>query len=150
MKGKSKLYCYTFVTRYLKNSGYKMNSIHTEASCKQARLAIQDTLDVVGGKWKLVLLTVLRTGKKRFRELSREAGISPRILSKELQELQMNGLVSRTVCATRPVTVEYTLTAYSETLSEVLDAMHQWGEAHRRKIMTEIEVPVSLHQKIPD
>lgn len=93
---------------------------HTEASCKQARLAIQDTLDVVGGKWKLVLISILRSGKKKFNELSREAGISPRILSKELQELEINGLVSRNVCNSKPVTVEYELTTYSKTLSEVV------------------------------
>jgi len=103
-------------------------------SCQKARLAIQDTLDVVGGKWKLVLISILRNGKKRFRELSREAGISPRILSKELQELEMNGLVSRTVCDTRPITVEYALTSYSETLTEMVLAMHKWGVEHRKKI----------------
>ncbi len=65
-----------------------MDTIHTGEACKKARLAIRDTLDIVGGKWKLVLLVVLRDGKRRFRELSREAGISPRILSKELQELR--------------------------------------------------------------
>ena len=107
---------------------------HDADSCKQARLAIQDTLDIVGGKWKLVLISILRDGKKRFRELSREAGITPRILSKELQELEMNGLVSRTVCDTRPVTVEYALTPYSETLSEVIVAMHTWGIQHRKNI----------------
>ena len=106
-----------------------------EESCIKARLAIQDTLDVVGGKWKLVLISILRNGKKRFRELSREAGITPRILSKELQELEMNGLVSRTVCDTKPVTVEYALTPYSETLSEVVIAMHKWGVQHREKIV---------------
>ncbi len=109
----------------------------TEEACKKARLAIRDTLDVVGGKWKLVLLSTLRDGKRRFRELSREAGISPRILSKELQEMEMNGLVTRNVCDTKPITVEYALTPYSETLSEVLDAMQRWGEEHRRKIITE-------------
>ncbi|HUH33688.1 MAG TPA: helix-turn-helix domain-containing protein [Daejeonella sp.] len=103
--------------------------------CEKARLTIQDTLDIVGGKWKLVLISILREGKLRFRELSREAGISPRILSKELQELEMNGLVSRTVCDTRPITVEYALTPYSETLSEVIIAMHKWGEQHRKKIL---------------
>ena len=112
-----------------------MDTIHDQESCKRAQLAVQDTLDVVGGKCKLVLLTILRHGKKRFRELSREAGITPRILSKELQELEMNGLVSRTVCNTRPITVEYALTPYSETLKEVLDAMHRWGELHRKKII---------------
>ena len=96
---------------------------HTVESCAKAKIAIRDTLDVVGGKWKLVLISVLRSGKKGFNELSREAGISPRILSKELQELEMNGLVSRTVCDTKPVTVQYELTDYSQTLNEVLLAM---------------------------
>ncbi len=108
---------------------------HTIDSCSKAKMAIRDTLDVVGGKWKLVLISVLRSGKKGFNELSREAGISPRILSKELQELEMNGLVSRKVCDTKPVTVQYELTTYSETLSEVLLAMEKWGYQHRNKII---------------
>lgn len=107
----------------------------TNEACVKARLAIQDTLDMVGGKWKLVLISILTDGKRRFRELSREAGISPRILSKELQELEMNGLVTRTVCDTKPVSVEYALTPYSETLSEVIDALHRWGVQHREKII---------------
>ena len=108
--------------------------------CAKARLTIQDTLDVVGGKWKLVLISILRDGKLRFRELSREAGISPRILSKELQELEMNGLVTRTVCNTKPVTVEYALTPYSDTLSEVIIAMHKWGKNHREKVIEDYAV----------
>jgi len=112
-----------------------MKTQHSPETCKRARLAIRDTLDVVGGKWKLVLLDVLMGGKKRFRELSREADISPRVLSKELQELEMNGLISRTVLDTRPVTVEYELTAYSETLRPVLDALNYWGQQHRQKIV---------------
>ena len=106
-----------------------------DGACATAKLAIQDTLDVVGGKWKLVLISILRDGKRRFRELSREAGISPRILSKELQELEINGLVTRTVCNTKPVTVEYALTPYSNTLSDVIIAMHNWGQDHRKKVM---------------
>lgn len=108
---------------------------HNKTSCEKANLAIQDTLGIVGGKWKLVLISILRNGKKRFRELAREAGISPRILSKELQELEINGLVSRTVCDTKPITVEYALTAYSETLEDVIMAMHKWGIEHRKKLM---------------
>jgi DNA-binding HxlR family transcriptional regulator len=115
----------------------KQGTKHSDECCKKARLAIQDTLDIVGGKWKLVLISVLRDGKKKFNELSREAGISPRILSKELQELETNGLVSRNVCNTKPVTVEYALTEYSETLSEVVLSMHKWGVAHRDKIINE-------------
>ncbi|WP_277016863.1 winged helix-turn-helix transcriptional regulator [Flavobacterium lindanitolerans] len=110
--------------------------IHTEDRCAKAKLAIRDTLDVVGGKWKLVLLSVLRNGKRGFNELSRQAGISPRILSKELQELEMNGLVSREVCNTKPVTVQYALTEYSKTLEEVLIAMEKWGNLHRQKVIS--------------
>lgn len=110
---------------------------HTAESCRKANLAIRDTLDVVGGKWKLVLLSVLRSGKRGFNELSREANISPRILSKELQELEMNDLVKRMVCDTKPITVQYELTAYSKTLEPVLIEMEQWGEQHRKKIISE-------------
>ena len=108
---------------------------HTVESCAKAKLAIRDTLDVVGGKWKLVLISLLRSGNKGFNELSREADISPRILSKELQELEMNGLVSREVLNTKPITVKYALTPYSESLDEVLVAMEKWGHKHRQKMV---------------
>lgn len=108
---------------------------YTKESCSKAKLAIRDTLDVVGGKWKLVLVSVLRSGKKGFNELSREAGISPRILSKELQEMEMNGLITREVCNTKPVTVQYEMTEYSRTLNEVLEAMEKWGYHHRQRIL---------------
>jgi DNA-binding HxlR family transcriptional regulator len=100
-----------------------------------AKLAIQDTLDVVGGKWKLPLISILRKKALRFNQLSKQAGISPRILSKELKELEMNGLVTRKICDTRPVTVEYSLTRYSESLTDVIRAMHNWGVSHRKRIV---------------
>lgn len=109
--------------------------MHPTESCQRSIRAIRDTLDVVGGKWKLVLLTILMTGKRRFSELLREASISPRILSKELQEMEMHGLVTRTVVTTKPITVEYALTPYSDSLKELLTAMEKWGEAHRKKIL---------------
>jgi DNA-binding HxlR family transcriptional regulator len=108
----------------------------TERECQQYHLAIQDTLYVVNGKWKLVLLAILmKAGPKRFGELTRTAKISPRILSKELQELETNQMVSRKVCDTKPVTVEYSVTAYAKTLKEVLDSMSYWGVKHRVKII---------------
>ena len=96
---------------------------------------MRDTLDVVSGKWKLVILAALMGQKMRFRELSREIKISPRILSKELQELELNQLVKRTVCDTRPITVEYEVTDYSRTLREVVQAMHAWGARHHDTII---------------
>lgn len=107
----------------------------SKEACIKAKLAVQDTLDLVGGKWKLVLMSILTRGKKRFRELSREADISPRVLTKELRELEINGLVSRTVLETNPVSVEYALTPYSETLAEVIAAMEKWGLEHRQKVI---------------
>ena len=84
----------------------------------------------------MVILSILvNNGTKRFGELAKEAGISPRILSKELEELQMNKLVSRKVCDTKPVTVEYSSTSYSLTLKDVIDAMINWGESHKKKII---------------
>ncbi|RFM30920.1 winged helix-turn-helix transcriptional regulator [Chitinophaga silvisoli] len=103
--------------------------------CENVHAAIQDTLYVVNGKWKLVILSILvNGGTRRFGELSRESGISPRILTKELQELEINQLVKRQVCNTKPVTVEYSSTPYAETLKEVIDAMIRWGRNHKRKI----------------
>lgn len=107
----------------------------SDEECRRAWLTLQDTLDVIGGKWKLVLIALLRGRKLKFRELAREAGISSRILSKELKEMEINGLITRTVLNTKPIMVEYELTPYSNTLSEVITAMHEWGKKHRQKMM---------------
>lgn len=103
--------------------------------CKSAHRAVRDALEVLSGKWKLVILTALMEHKMRFRELSRELKISPRILSKELQELEMNRLVKRTVCDTRPITVEYEVTDHSRTLHEVVQALRTWGILHHDTII---------------
>jgi len=114
---------------------------HSE--CRSAHQAVRDTLDVVGGKWKLVILTALRERKYRFKELSRTLNISPSILSKVLQEMEMDRLVTRTVHHTTPQTVEYEATAYSQTLSEVLQALRNWGEMHHETIVGKKRVPAA-------
>lgn len=114
----------------------------THAECRSAHQAVRDTLDVVGGKWKLVILTALRERKYRFKELSRALNISPSILSKELQEMEMDKLVTRTVHNTTPQTVEYEATEYSKTLGEVIQAMRNWGELHHETIVGKKRVAV--------
>jgi DNA-binding HxlR family transcriptional regulator len=100
-------------------------------------LAINDTLNVLVGKWKLPIIGSLLFGKKRFREMEREiARITPRMLSKELKDLEMNGIIKRTVHDTIPVTVEYELTASGKSLSSVLDSMIEWGLQHRKMIIS--------------
>ncbi len=99
-------------------------------------LAVNDTLNVITGKWKLPIIGSLVYGKKRFRELEREIPrITPRMLSKELKELEINGIVIRTVYDTIPVSVEYELTKSGDSLKSVLDVMVQWGLIHRKRVM---------------
>jgi DNA-binding HxlR family transcriptional regulator len=102
---------------------------------KSQHQAVRDTLEVISGKWKLVILAALLARAYRFKELSREIGISPRILSKELQELEVHQLVTRTVCDTRPITVEYASTPHSQTLLAVVQAMSDWGYLHHETVV---------------
>jgi len=108
---------------------------HTHGECQQHLMAVKDTMDVLSGKWKISILAVLMFRPYRFKELARLVGVSPRMLSKELKELEMNELVLRTVYDTTPVTVEYSMTTYGRTLKPVLQAMQVWGVQHRRRIM---------------
>jgi DNA-binding HxlR family transcriptional regulator len=99
-------------------------------------LAVNDTMNVIHGKWKLPIMGTLLFGKKRFRELEREIpNITPRMLSKELKDLEVNGIVKRTVHSTIPVTVEYELTKSGDSFKDVLDIMVQWGLQHRKNVM---------------
>jgi len=102
-------------------------------SC-EVQSALQATLDVLSGRWKISVLGALRPGRKRFLELQREvAGIGPKMLAHTLQELETQGLVLRTVQATRPVTVDYMLTEYGYSLDGVVDAMVAWGQRHQAR-----------------
>eukprot|EP01034_Spumella_vulgaris_P005370 gene5370-6849_t len=104
--------------------------------CKNHMRAIYDTLDIVSGKWKIAIITSLTFGKKRFMELQRDVeGIGAKMLSKELQDLEVNELVLRTVYDTKPVTVEYELTEYGHTLQPILFEMVKWGYQHRERIV---------------
>jgi len=95
-----------------------------------------DALYAIGGKWKLRVIIALRDNIKRFNELQRTIpGISAKVLSNELKELELNGFVKRKVYTSTPVTVEYELTGYSQTLEPVLQALSEWGAMHRAKIM---------------
>lgn len=99
-------------------------------------LAINEAINVMSGKWKLPILASLMFGKKRFKELERDIpGITPRMLSKELKDLELNGMVRRTVYNTTPVMVEYELTPSGLSISEVLDKMMEWGMRHRQAVM---------------
>ena len=95
-------------------------------------LAVNDTLNVINGKWKLPILGSLLFQKRKFTEIQRNIPkITPRMLSKELKDLEMNGMIKRTVYNTIPVSVEYELTNSGKSIGEVLDKMVEWGVKHR-------------------
>lgn len=108
----------------------------TEEECISHLRSVRDVLDLLSGKWKIPIIVVLLTGPGRFNELKDEIeGISAKMLSKELQELEINELVNREVHDTMPVTVEYSITDYGKTLEDVIIEMSRWGQAHRDRIM---------------
>ena len=99
-------------------------------------LALWDALDILNGKWKIAIMCSLNEKKKRFKELQRDIGrITGKMLSKELKELEMNELVNRTVFNTKPVTVEYELTPYGNSLEKVIMELVRWGLKHRKRIL---------------
>lgn len=89
-------------------------------------------LDVLGGRWKMLILYKLNLRRKRFSELRDELpNISERMLTLQLKELSNAGLIKRTVHAEVPVRVEYELTEWAQRLSPVWYAMEAWGDAHK-------------------
>lgn len=95
-------------------------------------LALTDTLNVINGKWKLPIIASLLHGKTRFKDLQDNIEkITPRMLSKELKELEINGIVERKVYNQTPVLIEYILTESGKNITSVIDSMIDWGMLHR-------------------
>ena len=110
----------------------------TPVACQAKLNAVGDAMYAIGGKWKLRIIIAIREGHSRFNDLQRTiSGISAKVLSTELKDLEMNGFIKRNVHAGTPVIVEYELTGYSDTLNEVLHALSTWGAMHREKIRIE-------------
>ena len=110
------------------------------SECKSRMMPVQDALDVLHGKWKLLILMSLSFGPRRFKEIQREVeGITAKMLSKELKDLEINELIKRTVYDTVPVAVEYATTPYGHSLRRVIDELHTWGEQHRKRVMRKVK-----------
>jgi DNA-binding HxlR family transcriptional regulator len=98
--------------------------------------ALLDTIYVIGGKWKMpIIFAVCTGGHQRFSEIERGVpGITSRMLARELKEMEMNKLITRTVYAETPVRIEYEITEYCKTLVPVIQTLIDWGMLHRQKI----------------
>ena len=108
-------------------------------------LPVSDDIQILSGKWKLPIIISLSFGNKRFSEIAKDIPkITDRMLSKELRELEMNQLIKRTVYDTVPVTVEYSMTEYGESLDPVIMELAKWGKQHRKRIMSK-DKPVATN-----
>jgi DNA-binding HxlR family transcriptional regulator len=99
------------------------------------RCMITTTLNVLGGKWKIVILWHLVDKTRRFGEFKHLInGINQKMLTLQLRELEAHGLIHREVYPEIPPRVEYSLTAYGRTLIPVLNAMAEWGQGHEQSL----------------
>ena len=95
---------------------------------------VEATLEKIGGKWKGIVLFHLIQGKKRYSELKRDVGtVTQRMLTKQLRELEADGLIVRTVYPVVPPHVEYSLSETGKTLEPILIALRDWGENYLKK-----------------
>lgn len=99
---------------------------------------VETTLTLISDKWKVLILRDLLTGTKRFGELKKSlGGVSQKVLTSQLRQMEASGLLTRKVYAEVPPRVEYTLTELGYSLQPVLEAMRDWGEAYKKRFLFE-------------
>ncbi|MEQ9671447.1 winged helix-turn-helix transcriptional regulator [Coleofasciculus sp. G2-EDA-02] len=98
---------------------------------ERATCPVERTLEVIGGRWKVLILRELFEEVKRFGQLHRALhGITQKMLTQQLRELEADSIVHRQVYLQVPPKVEYSLTPLGESLKPILEAMHEWGVKH--------------------
>jgi DNA-binding HxlR family transcriptional regulator len=108
---------------------------HDPDSCK-----LDETMNVIVGKWKLSILYLLFQGTKRFSELQHGIpDITKKMLTSQLRELEEQDIIRRVVYAVVPPKVEYSLTEYGRTLEPILKLIHEWGGAHEKHMQAKQE-----------
>jgi len=106
---------------------------HSRYDCNQG-CPVEATLKVVGGKWKGIILYHLLSETLRFSELGRSMPeVTQRMLTKQLRELEADGLIARKVYPEVPPKVEYSMTEYGMTLEPVIKALQEWGLQHTQR-----------------
>lgn len=99
-----------------------------KALCEDSWCPIERTLGAIGGVWKVIIIRELLTGTKRYNHLHRTlGGVTHKMLTQQLRELEADGLLHREVYKQVPPKVEYSLTPVGRRLGPILDAMHAWG-----------------------
>lgn len=94
---------------------------------------VATTVQLIGNKWKLLIIRNLRIRPWRFNELQRDLeGISQKVLTDSLRSMEADGLITRTVYAQVPPRVEYALSELGESLRPILDSMEIWGKNYKQ------------------
>ena len=105
------------------------------SQCRSPGCPTEMALEVLGGKWKGLILYNLRSDTRRFNELKRRIpGITQRMLTKQLRELEADKIVHRKVFQEIPPKVEYSLTSFGLTLTPILEALYEWGVEYTEEI----------------
>ena len=95
---------------------------------------VETAIEVLAGKWKILILWYLRHEKKRFNELEKLLpNTTQKMLIQKLRELEKDGIVHREVYAVVPPKVEYSLTTFGQSLKPILKSLYLWGEIHKNK-----------------
>jgi len=103
--------------------------------CTKRIRALDDVMDLLSGKWKVSILARLCYKPMRYSEILKDVnGLSGKMLSRELQELEVNGLIDRKVASTKPLAVSYDVTEYGMSLKNLTDNIADWGLEHRDRI----------------
>ncbi|WP_326985069.1 helix-turn-helix domain-containing protein [Chryseobacterium sp. MYb264] len=93
-------------------------------------------MEILNGKWKMSIIACLCYKPMRYSELLKEVkGISGKMLSRELKDLEINELIERHVMSTTPVAVEYSITDYGKSLKNLTNTIAEWGSIHRQRII---------------
>ncbi|KQT24435.1 HxlR family transcriptional regulator [Chryseobacterium sp. Leaf405] len=115
---------------------------------KKEIMAVQDSMDVLNGKWKIsIISSICYYNKRRFSDILNDVvGISNKMLSKELKELEINKLIKRIVLNTQPITVQYELTSHGKSLQTIINNLRDWGMKHRKEIIGNTSPNDSEHE----
>ncbi|MEW9551151.1 winged helix-turn-helix transcriptional regulator [Nonomuraea sp. NPDC050783] len=105
--------------------------MRTDLHNKPDNCLVEVAMEILGGRWKLAIVYKLLQGTHRFGELKREMpGITPRMLTRQLRELEEDGVVTRTVHREVPPRVEYSLTPTGQSLRRIVGLLDEWGRAY--------------------
>jgi DNA-binding HxlR family transcriptional regulator len=114
----------------------KINKKKNHEQCLKQMLPIRDALDVISGKWKIMIIISVSHGNSRFRQIEESIPkITSKVLAKELKDLEEHKLIKRTVFDDYPVRIEYSATEYTQSLEKVMNELYKWGVSHRKKLI---------------